>query len=173
VKHLILFVLLSASVAPACSRVGAPADEQDAGPLPPFGSDELIHCVDLPYQPNGQYDIESVELDGDDLVIEVGYGGGCVEHEWMLCFPGIILASLPGRIPLALLHEDNGDTCEADFHETLRFDVSPLPELAESPSSMYLCPVACPEDCDLIKLSSECCASPETLEDALCVLYEP
>jgi len=71
-----------------------------------------------------EYDLESLSVDGDDLDIGVFYSGGCADHDFTLCWDGGWSRSDPKIVNLYLVHDGNGDTCEAWINETVTFDVS-------------------------------------------------
>jgi len=70
------------------------------------------------------FTIDLVSLDGDDLVVEVGYSGGCQEHDFELCWPDqVFMESYPVQAQLELWHDDHDDACDAWLYEELRFDL--------------------------------------------------
>ena len=71
-------------------------------------------------------------IEGDTLYVSVGYGGGCEEHEFTLCWPEqSFMESAPVQVGLEVFHNANNDTCEAYLSETLEFDLVPLREAYE------------------------------------------
>jgi hypothetical protein len=70
------------------------------------------------------FDIDDASISGDELNVDVRYGGGCEDHEFELFWDGRILETNPPRARLRLFHDANGDICEAIKRETLVFDVS-------------------------------------------------
>lgn len=69
----------------------------------------------------------AVVVDGDVLSITVGYGGGCEEHLWALCWPdGSFMESDPVQARLELWHGGEPDPCDAYLSETLTFDLTPM-----------------------------------------------
>jgi len=71
-----------------------------------------------------------VSVDGDTLSVDVSYGGGCEEHEWVLCWPDqAFLEEVPVQASLEIWHGVDSDTrCDAYLSETLAFDLTPLKE---------------------------------------------
>lgn len=67
-------------------------------------------------------------IDGDTLSVDVSYGGGCEEHEWVLCWPDqSFQESDPVQATLDIWHGIDSDTvCDAYLSETLTFDLAPL-----------------------------------------------
>lgn len=80
-------------------------------------------------------------LDGDTLHINVGYGGGCEEHDFDLMWDGSFEDS--DNASLYLIHDANNDVCEAYANETLEFDLSAIKdayteEFDDSNGSVFL-----------------------------------
>jgi hypothetical protein len=71
--------------------------------------------------------LDSAYVDGDILMMHVGYSGGCRQHDFILWkLPPNALN--PPPVELALSHESNGDTCEGYLHSWLVFSLVPLRE---------------------------------------------
>jgi hypothetical protein len=78
---------------------------------------------------SGSADVSALSVSGDTLSVEVGYGGGCEDHQFTVCWPDQVFAeSEPVQASLALWHEANGDSCEAYLTEVLDFDLTPMKE---------------------------------------------
>jgi hypothetical protein len=91
------------------------------------------HGQDVRTLPEDQWDkysidpfhVDSAYVDGDYLMMNVSYTGGCMDHEFNLWkLPPNALN--PPSIELALSHESNGDTCEAIIHHWLAFSLASL-----------------------------------------------
>ena len=67
---------------------------------------------------------DALSISGDILSIAVGYGGGCQEHDFALYWNGSVVKTNPAQIDFYLIHDANGDMCEAALSETLQFDIS-------------------------------------------------
>lgn len=66
-------------------------------------------------------------VEGDTLHVVVGYGGGCEEHTFQICWPdAIFLESYPVQVNLELWHGGKEDNCDAYLSEELSFDLGPL-----------------------------------------------
>jgi len=65
-------------------------------------------------------------VEGDNLILLVQYGGRCEEHEWKLKTNGAYAKSLPPQITLNLEHNANGDMCRALLTDTLEFNLEPV-----------------------------------------------
>ncbi len=88
-----------------------------------------VGAPDAPLSADGL--IQSASIEGDTLVLEVAYGGGCEEHIFDLFWDGGFLESSPVQAQLQLTHGGEPDFCEAFIMETLRFDLTPLREAYE------------------------------------------
>jgi hypothetical protein len=67
-----------------------------------------------------------MRIDGDILIVEVSYGGGCEEHDFKLFDTGLATRSIPPQHVLRLEHDAHGDSCEAYITRELYFDLSPF-----------------------------------------------
>ena len=64
-------------------------------------------------------------LEGDNLILLVQFGGGCKEHKWKLKTNGAYAKSFPPQITMNLEHNANGDMCRALLRDTLEFNIKP------------------------------------------------
>jgi len=69
------------------------------------------------------FNIDSIYIHNDSLIVEVQYGGGCQVHEFSLKSNGAYLKSKPVQLNLALEHKANNDMCRALLHHRLAFDI--------------------------------------------------
>lgn len=76
--------------------------------------------------PGDPFDIDSVAIDKSILFAFVSYPGGCEEHSFTLFGSDAIAYSYPPQMFTTLVHDANGDACEAFLHDTLQFDLSPI-----------------------------------------------
>lgn len=74
------------------------------------------------------YQVLSVGLrDGEILEAEVAYAGGCVDHEFTLCWPDQDwVGQSPVGAQLELSHDANGESCDTQVTESVYFDLVPL-----------------------------------------------
>lgn len=80
--------------------------------------------------PNDQYTINTVELNGDILTIDVKYGGGCKEHIFSLFGSPGFMKSKPVQTDIMLSHNANNDICKVlIMSQKLSFDLTPLKEI--------------------------------------------
>jgi hypothetical protein len=69
------------------------------------------------------FNIDSIYIHNDSLIVEVQYGGGCQVHEFSLKSNGAYLKSKPVQLNLALEHKANNDMCRALLYHRLAFDI--------------------------------------------------
>lgn len=69
------------------------------------------------------FNIDSIYVNKDSLIVEVSYGGGCEVHEFSLKSNGAYLKSKPVQLNLALEHKSNNDMCRALLYKRLAFDI--------------------------------------------------
>ena len=58
------------------------------------------------------------------LVVDVTYGGGCLEHSFALEWDGTVLKSDPPQFPVNIVDRTPPDSCRAMIDQQLRFDLS-------------------------------------------------
>lgn len=85
---------------------------------------------------NDPFMIESVYIRGTELWIEVGYSGGCEEHDFIVAWPEAITMIYPPDFGVTLYHNANGDLCEVFKHETLKIDLTDTPVGKFSPATI-------------------------------------
>ena len=73
------------------------------------------------------FTVDDVTIEGDELVVGVGYSGGCETHDFTLCWPDqTFMESNPVQVALELFHDAHHDTCEAGIIEDRHFSLFPL-----------------------------------------------
>lgn len=130
----VLAFALLATLASVCSckKQKATSTGSAAAEPTPRGSGDMTWqpvMVDKGYSWPGSTDpfqVEVIRVNGDTLLVEVSYGGGCKEHQFTLKTNGAWMKSLPPQINLWLEHESHDDMCRALIHTTLRFDLRPV-----------------------------------------------
>lgn len=118
----------TASTTSASSTAGETADTTTGG------AGVLPTCMDL--SPSDSFQISGAKIVGDELHVDVGYSGGCEDHDFTLCFDSIVLDT--DLWNLAIDHDAHGDACEAFLMETRKFDLTPLQAGHESPFEFSL-----------------------------------
>jgi cysteine-rich repeat protein len=76
--------------------------------------------------PTDPLTITAAAIVGDDLNVEVKYGGGCEEHVIGLCWEEAFAESDPVQTGIQLWHDANGDLCDALITEMRTIDLSSL-----------------------------------------------
>lgn len=82
-------------------------------------------ALDWSKPPSAPLDVMQASIQGDSLVVQVAYSGGCAEHAFELVAAGPQVRSLPPKQPLMIAHETNGDACRSCIEEILAFDLRP------------------------------------------------
>lgn len=87
---------------------------------------------------NDPMNIQSAKIEGNNLILEVSYGGGCEEHDFSLVGSQMISKSLPPIRSVKLIHDAHGDKCKALIMKTLTFDISNMAYKQEKGSEIML-----------------------------------
>ncbi len=87
---------------------------------------------------NDPTNIQSAKIEGNNLILEVSYGGGCEEHDFSLVGSQMISKSLPPIRAIKLIHDAHEDKCKALIMKTLTFDISNLAYKQEKGSEIML-----------------------------------
>jgi hypothetical protein len=85
-----------------------------------------IEFCDASQLPDDPVFLNSLSVSGSLMDIDIGYSGGCADHDFRVCWDGIALTSFPQQIGLDLSHDANGDLCEAFFDVTMQVDLSSI-----------------------------------------------
>ena len=72
-----------------------------------------------------QEGVESLRIEGDRLLFDVAYSGGCVEHTFPGCFTQF-QESNPVQTQIIISHVSEEDVCRGYFEEERSIDLSPL-----------------------------------------------
>lgn len=80
----------------------------------------------IPSDTDGFALADAISIEGDTLKVNVGYSGGCADHEFTLLWSGMFLESYPVQADLFLLHDNKEDICEAYEELTIEFDLTPI-----------------------------------------------
>lgn len=80
------------------------------------------------HQKNDPYKINSIKIEGNYIIIEISYSGGCETHQFDLIGSKLITKSKPTIRNLQLVHDNKGDICKALITEKLKFSISILAE---------------------------------------------
>lgn len=82
--------------------------------------------------------ISSVKIEGNLMLIEVTYSGGCGEHTFQMIGSSMIAKSLPPIRSIQLTHKANKDECRKMIIQTIKVDISALAYKKESGNDIYL-----------------------------------
>lgn len=75
------------------------------------------------------FELMSAVLHTDYIEIDVAYSGGCKEHNFELVYKAPDSSDL---VEIAIVHDSNGDLCEAYLNETIRIELADFPQIADS-----------------------------------------
>lgn len=75
---------------------------------------------------NDPLTIDTVYMQGNQLFIDVTYGGGCKDHTFEVIGSPMIAKSYPAQRAIQLVHNSNGDLCKALVRKTVQVDMSNL-----------------------------------------------
>lgn len=95
----------------SCQRTATVEDSQSASKEAQFSSSA-----------SDPFDLLGARIEGDSMMIDVRYGGGCKEHVFALD-AGPMLKSLPPKQLLSISHDANGDNCRALITKTIAIDL--------------------------------------------------
>jgi hypothetical protein len=70
--------------------------------------------------------INDAKIIQNKLILNISYGGGCQNHEFLLIGTGEYAESYPVQTQILLSHNSNNDTCLAFFTRLITFDLTPL-----------------------------------------------
>ncbi len=72
------------------------------------------------------FELGEITVNGDEVNVTVSYAGGCAPHTFEIIWNEAISLSNPPHISLVIIHEANGDNCEAYITEVLSFKIDSL-----------------------------------------------
>lgn len=99
------------------------------GPVFPYPTERLFECPrDVESDP---VEVTRSLVQADTLVVDLRHGGGCAPHAYAVCFESLSGASSPVQSTLRVIHEGNGDPCDALLSAERRIDLTPLAERYE------------------------------------------
>lgn len=75
---------------------------------------------------NDAYTITNVQVDGNKLIVDVNFSGGCMLHEFIATGLPISNQALQPIRQIQLSHNSNRDYCERIVSLTLEIDVKPI-----------------------------------------------
>jgi hypothetical protein len=72
------------------------------------------------------FELLGAEIVSNRLILDVAYSGGCAEHDFAGFTPEVNIAIFPPQITVFVVHDGNGDLCEAYPRENVELDISSL-----------------------------------------------
>ena len=99
------------------------ADDDDDDNGPPVLVVSVDICEDI--DPIS-FDIGDWSITGQELEVQVSYGGGCEVHDFHACWDGTFGESWPVQAMLVLQDYGPPDPCDAYLTEIVTFDLTPL-----------------------------------------------
>lgn len=119
-KRSFLILLLAGLLAGCDSETLADVD-------PPFTGGTVQIADFTPSDLEGDtFELIEARIDGQTLLLDVAYSGGCAEHEFGGLSPSVVILIHPAQLSVYVMHDGNGDLCEAYIHNTVSLDISTL-----------------------------------------------
>jgi hypothetical protein len=130
---LVLFVAFALLLVNCKKRKNAMYTDKDSAPKEMVQEERKLEVLPLRIdgsitapEKNDPFEIISQKIEGDKLIMEVQYGGGCELHTFELLSNGAYMKSLPMKINLWLTHNSRNDRCRAMLTNTITFDISSI-----------------------------------------------
>lgn len=127
-----LFIIIFLVIMVSCEKDRSPEKPYQESGLSLKASQEEFHSAlqNRGIENSDPFMINEITINGDSVEISVSYSGGCEKHFFELIWDGTIDAGDTPSIDLILLHNSNGDACEALIMDKLVFRLSDLvPEI--------------------------------------------
>lgn len=83
-------------------------------------------------------EIIETKIEGNFLLLKVGYSGGCEEHSFEMIGSTEIAKSMPPIRSIKLIHKANNDLCRAYIYKDLKIKISELSERQIDGSTIFL-----------------------------------
>jgi len=122
-QYLTLLILAAAII--GCGKE-PPDDDRTALIITASYSDYLAALSNRSTENSDPFDLKSIVLKGDSVEITVGYSGGCRRHTFKIIWNETLSDTEPPETGFIILHDADGDMCEAYITETLAFSISGL-----------------------------------------------
>ena len=82
--------------------------------------------------------VEGARMEGNLLMVDIQYSGGCKKHEFSVIGSNAIAKSLPPIRSILIKHNANEDHCRALIKQTLMIDAREFAYKKEEGSEIYL-----------------------------------
>jgi hypothetical protein len=129
--HMVIRVVLGVLVVAGCAidatapDPSSPAEPGAKADTPPFEPEPIV-LLEGPLVEGYAFDLIRARVEVGDLVVDVGYRGGCIEHRFELYWNGSTEDGVPPRVRLGLVHATHGDPCDGYAEQTVRFALRSL-----------------------------------------------
>jgi hypothetical protein len=101
-------------------------------------NDEIITAkIGKVNQYSDTFNINSVEINGNYLLLEISYKGGCKKHDFEFSGSSTISKSMPPIRAVQLIHLANQENCEKEILKKLKVDISELAYKKEKGSKIF------------------------------------
>ena len=101
-------------------------------------NDEIITAkIGKVNQYSDTFNINSVEINGNYLLLEISYKGGCKKHDFEFSGSSTISKSMPPIRAVQLIHLANQENCEKEILKMLKVDISELAYKKEKGSKIF------------------------------------
>ena len=126
-KRFVFLFLISAAIFACKEGSDYSKDPNSSEVILKISQSEYADAVNDPSSINSDpFELKDVVITEDSVKITVAYSGGCRKHVFKIIWNGTISSTIPSRTGLIILHNGNGDMCEAYITETLAFGISDL-----------------------------------------------
>lgn len=112
----------------------SPSDTLEVTLMP----DYLVKATIGDYQESDPIYINSAEIKGNTLTLEVSYSGGCTEHSFEFIGSPVVMKSQPPKRTVKLVHHSQDDTCEEHISQQIVIDLKDIAYSQESGSEIIL-----------------------------------
>lgn len=127
-KKILLMVILASLMAFSCGtssdNSGSAAGSETV--LTKSGSDYAHAYADRSPATSSPFELKSISVKDNNVEITVAYSGGCKKHNFEIIWDENVDFGNPPVINLIVIHNANGDACEAYITEDLTFSLSGL-----------------------------------------------
>jgi len=125
-KRLALLFLIIAAIFSCREREDDP-DDLSADIILTRSSSDYQEALQLrSFEKSDPFDLLSIVVKDDSVEITVAYSGGCKRHTFEIIWDGTLTDSDPPGTGIIILHDANGDMCEAYITETLKLSMANL-----------------------------------------------
>ncbi|MCU0474337.1 MAG: hypothetical protein MUC93_13415 [Bacteroidales bacterium] len=125
-RYLILFLLITAVSGCRKGQESTEDEQSDKIIITRSSSEYSDASLNRSSEKSDPFDLKSIILKGDSVEITVAYPGGCRFHSFEIIWNETFSDTEPPQTGLIILHDANGDMCEAYITDTLSFCVCDL-----------------------------------------------